>query len=611
LDQVNNYVAQRAKVYRQITIEHGQGPVTDTFFKGADIANYDRLTKLIALLQVVAKQKRDSPTNSTYRKIWNETAKEYNATEKKDKRFTNGIPGEPMDIREFADDNAFNGFVFPVPDNFEYYWHAFQVPSTQGKKGVIGKTFIQKPEPIEQGDDEKTEPIGQMIAGIQDKISDIDDDPVEDAYGPSSTNRIITELQSGTVTNETWEIVKKVQRFLIREREHEQGHGLPGTKTYRDEDTKAVVKWFRVKFGSPDGWDETLPFLQPIPSKVGLQLEGAVPERERAPVQVKPVDPHPETKANPQPAMFEPSSDEEDRVIIGGNETHSTDSSTDDAIIQAAPAPQAQPQAQPAQPAPAAPPGPGYFQQVMNIFGGGPAQPAPAVVVPVPVVHAPVFGPMIGLREGRAWEKWKKRHHSKAVQAYIRNNQEQRFFKFNDHLNRIEPTYRREHIIRNVRVRGKLKREEIHRLRTHPLQDSYEDSKRAFEQKDPFSSSSKYAEAASIGEYIKLELMPAVIYIKILKHVQIPALRILARQLFAHCQRGETRIHLKQSRRTGKFNYGLWLSAKRLHTMSEEEFYQKLMGITKNGKRTVTLMVRQNIQKGSIHLLWENNHSLL
>jgi hypothetical protein len=45
--------------------------------------------------------------------------------------------------------------------------------------------------------------------------------------------------------------------------------------------------------------------------------------------------------------------------------------------------------------------------------------------------------------------------------------------------------------------------------------------------------------------------------------------------------------------------------------MSEEEFFQRLMGITKNGKRTVTLMMRQNIKKGNIHLLWENNHSLL
>jgi hypothetical protein len=223
---------------------------------------------------------------------------------------------------------------------------------------------------------------------------------------------------------------------------------------------------------------------------------------------------------------------------------------------------------------------------------------------------APPAGPM-GHRENQAWQKWKRKWHSKAVQGYIRKNEEQRFFKYNDHMNIIEPTYRREHILRNVRVRGKVKQEETHRLYTHPLQDSYDDNKRAFEQKDPFSSNSRYGEAASIGEYIKLELMPAVIYIKIVKHVQMQALRILARQLFAHCQRTETRIHLKQSRRTGKFSYNVWLNNKQLHTMSEEEFYVRLMGVSKNGKKTVTLMVRQNIRKGSIHLLWENQHSLL
>jgi hypothetical protein len=156
-----------------------------------------------------------------------------------------------------------------------------------------------------------------------------------------------------------------------------------------------------------------------------------------------------------------------------------------------------------------------------------------------------------------------------------------------------------------------LKREESHRLYTHPLHEAAETRKRAFEKSDPLSSTSKYAESAAIGEYIKLSLLPAVIYVKILKHVQIQALRILARQLFAHCQLTDTRIHLKQSQRTGKYNYGVWLSTKQIKTISEEEFYKKLMGVTKNGKKSVTLMIRQNIRKGSIHMLWETQHSLL
>jgi hypothetical protein len=235
----------------------------------------------------------------------------------------------------------------------------------------------------------------------------------------------------------------------------------------------------------------------------------------------------------------------------------------------------------------------------------------PPVIVPAPNAAAVARAEIV-------WGRWKKQHHSKAIQQMIRSNKETQFFKYNDHLNTIEPYYRRENILRSVRSRhgrgkkGVFRHEEIHQLaQQHPAHEAHKQSKAAFEKKDPFSTNSKYAEAASIGEYIKLELLPAIIYVTIKKNVQVHAVRILSRQLFLHCGKTDTRIQLKQSQRTGKYTYNVWLRTKQLKTMSEDEFFKKLMGVTKNGNRTVTLMVRQNIRKGSLHVLWENEHSLL
>ena len=342
----------------------------------------------------------------------------------------------------------------------------------------------------------------------------------------------------------------------------------------------------------------------------------AAPHRPVAPVQ--PGSHHPQQSVFGQPG--EDSEDESAPLLAsGGVHIQASSSDTDTISDLMGSGGDSSDQPAPAQPAPAQPAPHG--------------QPAPIAHIPAPVAipHAPiqmpiggpaapvVFGPgnQMGIRQGNAWDAWKKQSHVPAVDAYIRTNQQRNFFQFNDHTNRIEPIYQREHILRNVRFRhgrgkkGRFRPEEVHRLRKHPLNDAYKQKRKAFEQIDPKSHTSRYAEAAAIGEYIKLELMPAVIYIKILKHVQIQALRILARQLLYHCQREPTRIHLKQSRRTGKYSYNVWLSNKKIQPLDENGFYTKLMGITNNGTKSVTLMVKQNKRKGNLQRLWETQHSLL
>ena len=119
------------------------------------------------------------------------------------------------------------------------------------------------------------------------------------------------------------------------------------------------------------------------------------------------------------------------------------------------------------------------------------------------------------------------------------------------------------------------------------------------------------AQSADIGEYISLKLLPAVIYITIRKGVQLTALQILARQILEHSRTDATRILLQHKPKTGRFAYHTWLTSRTMKDMDETALYNKILTITKQGKRTQTLVIRQNIRRGRIHDLWNTNFSLL
>ena len=118
-------------------------------------------------------------------------------------------------------------------------------------------------------------------------------------------------------------------------------------------------------------------------------------------------------------------------------------------------------------------------------------------------------------------------------------------------------------------------------------------------------------DSADIGEYITLKLLPAVVYVHIKSGVQLTGLQILARQIIEHSQSDPTRILLQHRPKSGKFTYHVWLSTKVMKIIDETGLYQKLHQITKGGKRSQTLVIRQNMRTGYIHSLWNLHHSLL
>jgi len=101
------------------------------------------------------------------------------------------------------------------------------------------------------------------------------------------------------------------------------------------------------------------------------------------------------------------------------------------------------------------------------------------------------------------------------------------------------------------------------------------------------------------------------LYITIRKNVQISALKILCRQLIKHFQGASTRILLKQSLRTGKFSYQVWLASRVVEQLDENSLLMRFLNASNSRKKTLQIIVRQNIARGKIQELWDQKHSLL
>jgi hypothetical protein len=126
-----------------------------------------------------------------------------------------------------------------------------------------------------------------------------------------------------------------------------------------------------------------------------------------------------------------------------------------------------------------------------------------------------------------------------------------------------------------------------------------------------FARTNDRSEQARIGEYVRVDVSPQVLYVKIIKGAQEQAIRILTSRLYEHIQSAVTRLFLKQSTRTGRYSYSLWLPAKTLQSITELDLFERIRKKTNGMKKTITIIVKQNIEKGAIQALWQNTHSLL
>jgi hypothetical protein len=152
--------------------------------------------------------------------------------------------------------------------------------------------------------------------------------------------------------------------------------------------------------------------------------------------------------------------------------------------------------------------------------------------------------------------------------------------------------------------------EQVH-FRYHPEDHRQEVARKKAVANDDWTKVHARSQAAQIGEYISLSILPAVLYITIRKGVQLTALRIIVKRIVEHAAGRPTRILLKKSIRTGKYTYKPWLSSTELETMGEDGMFARFMKATNNRRRGISIIVRQNIARGRLQSLWEQKHTLL
>jgi len=199
-------------------------------------------------------------------------------------------------------------------------------------------------------------------------------------------------------------------------------------------------------------------------------------------------------------------------------------------------------------------------------------------------------------REREAWELHQRRRPHDVLDQ----------FRYNDFLQIFEP--RLERISRRRRnAVGEF--ENVSEILHHPIIRHLEDTR--LERLEKRTALGEFrGTRISLGTHIQLKLQPATIYCHIEKNVQETALRILAKRIKEHSLAADTRI-TKQHGPRGKYKYYLWLRTSEMQKITVEELYERLVKLTKTRTIPVTIIIKQSIQSGPIHDIWNTNYSLL
>ena len=209
------------------------------------------------------------------------------------------------------------------------------------------------------------------------------------------------------------------------------------------------------------------------------------------------------------------------------------------------------------------------------------------------------------------WEDFERvRQQPRAVRDLIDAGIHKRYYEYNRHSGYVEPIPQvRGYRVAGVHPRGHQVYEEVYKLKPHPNQESMQDKRlERLESMQPLGSIK--GTAADLGEYITMKILPASIYIHIKKGVQLTALKKLSKRILEHRGSIPTRLIIKRSRK-GRFSNSAWINATELAKMQVATLYERLLKLTGQRKKSVTIIVKQNRVGGAIHDLWEKNHSLL
>jgi hypothetical protein len=224
----------------------------------------------------------------------------------------------------------------------------------------------------------------------------------------------------------------------------------------------------------------------------------------------------------------------------------------------------------------------------------------------------------IPAEEAEQWNRWRALNHNPFTKKAIRDGRQRDYYRYKPTTKQIVPKFKHHNVVTTVsqprRRRGRRRRTHVEELayrRPHPSAQHHESSIANMFRQHEFARTNDRSEQARIGEYVRVDVAPQVLYVKILKGAQEQAIRILTSRLYEHIQSAVTRLFLKQSTRTGRYSYSLWLPARTLQSITEAGLLERIRKISKGMKKTITIIVKQNIEKGAIQALWENRHTLL
>jgi hypothetical protein len=242
-----------------------------------------------------------------------------------------------------------------------------------------------------------------------------------------------------------------------------------------------------------------------------------------------------------------------------------------------------------------------------------------------PQVDDEKASPEAQAREGVAVNRFLKRFTGfrvdrNEIQKLFESDDWRNYWQYNDHLQKLEPTHdfvvSVSRPVRRLRSRGRGRSSRVRfhedvQMKYHPENHMRKKALEVSKQYDDFRRVHEHSEQAQVGEYISLNILPAMLYITIRKNVQMTALKIISKQLVKHFRGESTRVLLKHSPKTGKFSYKTWLTSDTVSKLDESGLLARFLNATKDGKKTIQIIVRQNIAKGKIQELWTQKHSLL
>jgi ribosomal protein L28 len=216
-------------------------------------------------------------------------------------------------------------------------------------------------------------------------------------------------------------------------------------------------------------------------------------------------------------------------------------------------------------------------------------------------------------RRQLGFEQYRLAHQDARTKQIFRRNLQDQYFIWNDHLGEVEPnySYAQKVVGKYAPADSKRRAQFVDRqvIAAHP---SMKRDERILEKENELLPFGKvHGKHAQISQFIDLKLVPKMIYIHIKRGVPEYALDVLVKRIMEHAADAPTRIVRKQSKK-GKFRYRTWISTKAMKTTSEQTLFEKIVKVTRNRTRSITIVIRQKMKDyGKVHEIWDSSFSLL